>query len=478
MSDSGAHAVQSVPAAAGRDGLFGLVRQALTGKRHDYTALPLRRAIFLLAVPMVLEMITNSIFAVVDIFFVSKLGPDAVAAVALTESMVVLLYAIAAGLGIGVTAVVARRTGEKDADGAARAAAQSILLGFAVAAVVAMVGSILAPQLLAVMGAAPDVGAVGTGYTRVIMGGSVFVFLMFLINSAFRGAGDATVAMRTLWLANGINIVLCPFLIFGLGPFPALGVTGAAIATVIARGSGVLFQLRALAAGRGHLAVRRRHLRPNLETIRSMLRVSRSGIVQILISTTSWIPLVRLMSEFGSAALAGYGIAIRIVTFAILPAWGMANAAATLVGQNLGAGQPERSEQAVWRASFYNLIFLGGVGLVFVVFGRVIVGAFSTDPAVVAYGSTGLRIISAGFLFYAYGMVLTQAFNGAGDTRTPTRINLFCFWLGEIPLAWLLSGPLGMGPTGIYIAVLVAFSSYAVASLLLFRRGTWKSTRV
>jgi len=478
MSDSGAHAVQSVPAAAGKDGLAGLVRAALTGRRHDYTALPLRRAIFLLAVPMVLEMTTQSLFAVADIFWVSKLGPDAVATVALTESMVVLLYAVAAGLGIGVTAVVARRTGEKDPDGAARAAAQSILLGLAVAAGVAMAGTILAPQLLGLMGASPEVVAIGSGYTRVTMAGSLWVFQFFLINAAFRGAGDATIAMRTLLLANAINIVVSPFLIFGWGPFPEFGVTGAAIGTVIARGIGVLYQLRALAAGRGHLAVRRRHMRPDLETIRSILRISRSGIVQVLISTTSWIPLVRLMSEFGSEALAGYGIAIRLVMFAILPAWGMANAAATLVGQNLGAGLPQRSEQAVWRASFYNLIFLGGVGLVFVVFGRVIVSAFSTDPAVVAYGSSGLRIISAGFLFYAYGMVLTQAFNGAGDTRTPTRINVFCFWLGEIPLAWLLSGPLGLGPTGIYIAVLLAFSSYAVVSLILFRRGAWKSIRV
>jgi putative MATE family efflux protein len=427
---------------------------------------------------MVAEMVMESIFAVADIFWVSKLGADAVATVALTESMLVLVYAVAMGLSIGVGAVVARRTGEKDPEGAARAAVQGIVLGLCVALVVAVIGVVFAPQLLALMGASPEVVAIGSGFTRMMLGGSVTVLMLFLINAAFRGAGDATVAMRTLWLANAINIVLGPFLVFGWGPFPQLGVTGAAVATTIGRGVGVLYQLRALAAGRGHLGVRRAHLRVHAETMRGILRISGNAIVQMLIGMTSWVGLIRVVATFGSSALAGYGIAMRIVMFALLPSWGMANAAATLVGQNLGAGHPERSEQAVWRASFYNLVFLGGVGVLFVAFAEPIVRAFSADPEVLAHGTSALRIVSAGFLFYAYGMVITQAFNGAGDTRTPTLINLFCFWLWEIPLAWVLARPLGFGPTGVFVSVLVAFSTCAVVSVALFRRGRWKAVRV
>ncbi len=469
---------EAAESGSGRQSVWALVREALSGGRQDYTTLPLRRAVFLLAVPMVLEMIMESVFAVVDIFWVSKLGADAVATVALTESMLVLVYAVAMGLAIGVGAVVARRTGEKDPEGAARAAVQAIVLGLCVALVVGVTGVLFAPQLLALMGASPEVVAIGSGFTRMMLGGSVTVLMLFLINAAFRGAGDATVAMRTLWLANAINIALGPFLVFGWGPFPQMGVTGAAVATTIGRGVGVLYQLRALAAGRGHLGVRRRHLRIHGETLRGILRISSNAIVQMLIGMTSWVGLIRVVATFGSSALAGYGIAMRIVMFALLPSWGMANAAATLVGQNLGAGHPERSEQAVWRASFYNLVFLGGVGLLFVIFGESIVRAFSTDPAVLAHGTSALRIISAGFLFYAYGMVITQAFNGAGDTRTPTLINLFCFWLWEIPLAWVLAKPLGFGPTGVFVAVLIAFSTCAVVSVTLFRRGGWKTVKV
>lgn len=469
---------EAVEAGSGRESVWALVREALSGARQDYTALPLRRAVFLLAVPMVLEMIMESVFAVVDIFWVSRLGADAVATVTLTESMIVLVYAVAMGLSIGVGAVVARRTGEKDREGAARAAVQAIVLGLCVAVVVGVIGILFAPQLLALMGASPEVIATGSGFTRTMLGGSVTVLMLFLINAAFRGAGDATVAMRTLWLANGVNIALGPFLVFGWGPFPQMGVTGAAVATTIGRGVGVLYQLRALSAGRGHLGVCRRHLRIDGETLRGILRISGNAIVQMLIGMTSWVGLVRVVATFGSTALAGYGIAMRIVIFALLPSWGMANAAATLVGQNLGAGRPERSEQAVWRASFYNLVFLGSIGLLFVIFAEPIVRAFSSDPAVLAHGTHALRIISAGFLFYAYGMVITQAFNGAGDTRTPTLINLFCFWLWEIPLAWVLAGPLGMGPTGVFVAVLIAFSTCAVVSVLLFRRGRWKTVKV
>lgn len=466
------------PPAATQQSLWALVRDAVRGARHDYTQLPLSRAILMLAIPMVLEMIMESVFAVADIFWVSKLGPDAVATVALTESLLVIVYAFAMGLSIGAGAVVARRIGEKDPAGAARAAVQVVLLGVVLAAVVGVCGALFAPQLLSAMGASAEVVAVGTRFTRIMLGGSVTVILLFLINASFRGAGDPTVAMRTLWLANGINIVLGPFLVFGWGPFPELGVTGAAVATTVGRGIGVVYQLRALVAGRGHLVVRREHMALDGAVLRTILRLSGTGIVQVLIATSSWMGLMRVVASFGSTAVAGYGIAIRVVLFALLPSWGMANAAATLVGQNLGAGRPDRAEQAVWRASFYNLVFLGATGLLFVLFGEPIVRGFSPDPAVVAHGSHALRIVSAGFLFYAYGMVVTQAFNGAGDSRTPTLINLFCYWFWEIPLAWLLAKPLGLGPTGVFVAVLVGFSTMAVVSVALFRRGTWKRVAV
>jgi putative MATE family efflux protein len=329
-----------------------------------------------------------------------------------------------------------------------------------------------------VMGGSPAVVAIGARFTRVMLGGSVSVILLFLVNATFRGAGDATIAMRTLWLANGINIVLGPFLVFGWGPFPRLGVAGAAVATTIGRSIGVLYQIRALAAGRGQLAVGRRHLHVDGGVLATIVRLSGTGVFQIFIGTISWVALMRIVASFGSEAVAGYGIAIRIVLFALLPSWGMANAAATLVGQNLGAGRPDRSEQAVWRASLYNLVFLGLAGLLFVLFGEVIVRGFSPDPAVVGYGSRALRIVSAGFPFYAYGMVVTQAFNGAGDTRTPTLINLGCYWLCEIPLAWLLAKPLGLGPTGVFVSVLIGFSMLAVVSVVLFRRGRWKTVRI
>jgi putative MATE family efflux protein len=427
---------------------------------------------------MVLEMAMEAVFAVVDVFWVSKLGPDAIATVMLTESMLIIIYAFAMGLAMGTAAIVARRIGEKDPHGAARAAVQSIALGLGLAVVVGVAGAIFAPRLLALMGASPDVIAIGTRFTRVMLGGSITVILLFLINAAFRGAGDPAISMRTLFLANGINIVLGPLLVFGVGPFPRLGVTGAAIATTIGRGIGVLYQMRALRAGRGHLVVRREHLHVDGGVMAAIARLSGTAIFQAFIGTTSWVALMRIVARFGSVAIGGYGIAIRVVLFALLPSWGMANAAATLVGQNLGAGRPERAEQAVWRAAFYNLVFLGCTGLLFVVFGGAIVGAFSADPTVVAYGSQALRIISAGFLFYAYGMVLTQAFNGAGDTWTPTFINLFVFWLFEIPLAWLLAQPFGFGPTGVFAAVLIGFSTMAIVSVLLFRRGRWKRVQV
>jgi putative MATE family efflux protein len=465
-------AAHDVPEARG--GFFSIVREALRGARHDYTALPLKRAILLLAIPMVAEMLWESLFAVADIFWASKLGPDAAASVILTESMMIIVYSFAMGLSIGGAALVARRIGEKDPNGAARAAVQAILLGVALAVVVGLVGGLAGHKLLAAMGASPEVIATGSGFTRVLVGGCGTVVLLFMINAAFRAAGDPTISMRTLRLANAINMVLGPMLVFGVGPFPRMGVVGAAVATTIGRGVGVLYQVYALRAGRGNLVIRREHLRVDRAIQAAILRMSGTGIFQILIATTSWVGLTMVVTSFGSLAVAGYGIATRVVMFALMPSFGLANAAATLVGQNLGAGRPDRAEKAVWRASLYNLIFLGSIGLVFVVFADVIVSAFNSDPIVVAYGTKALRIISAGFLFYAYGMVVSQSFNGAGDTKTPTLINLFCFWLWEIPLAWVLAKPLGMGPTGVFIAVLAGFSTMAVVSAVLFRRGTWK----
>jgi putative MATE family efflux protein len=461
-----------------RERFWPLVREALGGSRRDLTAMPLRRAILLLAVPMVLEMVMESVFAVADIFWVSKLGADAVAAVGVTESMLTIVYALSMGLAMGVGALVARRIGAKDNDAASRAAVQAIVLGLLIGIAVGVAGIIGAPHLLAAMGASREVQAIGTGYTRVMLGGSVVIVLLFLNNAAFRGAGDAAITMRTLWLANWINILLGPVLVFGLGPAPRLGVTGAALATTIGRGTGVLFQLWSMWRGKGRLVVRREHLGVDVESLRTIFRIARSGIVQMFIGTTSWVVLVRILSVFGSAALAGYTIAIRVVLFALLPSWGLGNAAATLVGQNLGAGNPGRAEQAVWRAAFYNLIFLGTIGVAFVVLGDAIVGLFTSDPATHHDGSLCLRIVAAGFAFYAYGMVVSQAFNGAGDTRTPTWINFGCFWLGEIPLAFFLARVVGLGSVGVYVAIAVAFSAMAVVSVPLFRRGRWKTVNL
>jgi putative MATE family efflux protein len=454
------------------------IRAALAGGHRDYTQERIGRAIVLLAIPMVLEMVMESVFAVVDMFWVSHLGPDAIAIVGVTESIMSVIYAVAIGLSIAAGAVVARRIGEKDGDGAATAAVQVIGLGVVAAAVLGVIGAALAPQLLAVMGAAPAAIAKGRGFTAIMLGGNATVFLLFLINAVFRGAGDAAIAMRTLLLANVLNIVLGPCFIFGWGPFPELGVTGAAVATNIGRGIGVMYQLVSLIRASGQLTVRRRHLRVDRAALGAMVRIAGNGIGQLLINTTSWVGLMYLMTPFGSAAVAGYAVSIRVVVFAILPAFGLANAAATLVGQNLGANQPERAEQAVWTAARYNLYFLGAVGIAFVVLAGPIIGLFPGGAEMQAFGTTALRIIGLGFPFYAYGIVVSSAFNGAGDTRTPTIMNLFCFWLWEIPLAWVLSGPGGLGRDGIVAAIAVAFSTLAVVSVIMFRRGSWKTKKV
>jgi putative MATE family efflux protein len=478
MTDPSAPVPAEAPAAAPPGGFLETVREAVRGSHGDFTEGPIGRAVILLAVPMVLEMALESVFAVVDVFWVAQLGASAVATVGLTESMLALIYALAIGLAMAATAMVARRIGERDRERAARTAVQAIALGFLIGVPLGIAGAFLAPRLLALMGAAPDVVASGSRFTAVMLGGNIVIVLLFLINAIFRGAGDAAVAMRVLWLANAINLVLDPCLIFGLGPFPALGVTGAAVATTTGRGIAVCVQLAALARGTGHLVIRRSHLRLDPATMLALLRLSGSAIVQSLIGTASWIGLVRILSGFGSAALAGYTIAIRIVIFALLPSWGMSNAAATLVGQNLGAKKPDRAERSVYLAGLYNMAFLGVVGLGFFLFPGTLVGLFTADAAVGPVATEGLRIISAGFLFYAWGMVLVQAFNGAGDTWTPTVINFFVFWLWEIPLAYFLAVRLGLGPRGVFLAITVAFSTLAVAGAILFRRGKWKEKKV
>ncbi len=450
-----------------------LLREAVAGTQQDYTEGSLGRAVFLLSVPMILEMAMESVFGILDVFWVGKLGSDAVAAVGITEALLTLVFALALGLSMSTTAMVARRIGEKDRQAAAVTAVQAIGLGL-LAAVPAMLAGIVWPkQLLQLMGASPAVVASGWSYTAWILGGNATILLLFLINAIFRGAGDASVAMRSLWVANAVNLVLDPCLIFGIGPFPALGITGAAIGTTLGRGVGVAYQCHQLWRG-GRVNVEPAHVRLDVEVMMRLLRVSVGGIVQFLIATASWLALVRLLTPFGSAALAGYTIALRIIVVAILPSWGMCNAAATLVGQNLGAGKPERAERSVWLTGLYNMVFLCGVAVAFIVFAEDLIGFFTTDPAVRALGADCLRIVSYGYGFYAWGMVMVQAFNGAGDTTTPTWINFFCYWLFQIPLAWGLARGLELGPNGVYFAITVAESLIALVGIHYFRKGRWK----
>ncbi|PWT93734.1 MAG: MATE family efflux transporter [Acidobacteria bacterium] len=454
------------------------VKEAIRGAHHDYTEVSLSRAVLLLAVPMVLETMMESVFAVVDIFWVSHLGASAIATVGLTEAMITILYAVAFGLCMGATATVARRIGEKNPDAAALTAVQAILMALAFAIPIGIVGGVLAPQLLTWMGASNEVIERGTGYTRIMLAGNATIFLLYLINAIFRGAGDAAIAMRVLWLANWINILLGPCFIFGLGPFPKLGVTGAAIATNIGRGSGVLFQLYKLSRKDGRIKIGKHHLRVDTGIMKNILGISGIGIFQSLIGMTSWIGLIRILSSFGSVAVAGYTVGIRIIIFALLPSWGLSNAAATLVGQNLGAQKPDRAEKSVWITCRHNFVFLGIIGTLFLVFAPFLISIFTKDPAVAQFGIQCLRIVSCGFLFYAYGMVVTQAFNGAGDTWTPTFINVFCFWLCEIPLGYFLSRHAGWGPSGVFFAITFAFSLLAVISVVIFRKGRWKLRKV
>jgi len=463
------------PAAAPADGgLWSTLKEAVRGSHRDFTAGSLPRSIVLLAVPMMLELVMESVFAVVDVFVVSRIGPDAVATVGLTESLLVVVEAVAIGVSIGAMALVARRVGEKDTERAATTAVQAIGLALVLAAPVMLTGILLAPQLLALMGGSPWVLRYGVHYMEVMMASTVSITLLFLINAIFRGAGDAAVAMRVLWLANGINCVLAPCLVLGLGPFPRLGVLGAAVATSIGRTTGVAYQFWRLSRPDGRITIRRRHLHPEWETILRVLRLSGPATVQMLVFMVSWVALVRILSSFGSGVLAGYTIAIRVVLFALLPSSGLASAAATLVGQNLGAKKPERAERSVWLAAGINAGFLTLVGLLLLVFAPQLIHLFSADRVVSEVGVSCLRIVSLGFGFYGVGMVVSQSLNGAGDTRTPTLISFGCFWVLELPLAWGLSHGLGLGPKGAFVALLTAFCAVAVTSTLVFRTGRWK----
>jgi len=451
---------------------------AIRGTDIDYTTAPLSRAIFFLAIPMVLEMVMESVFVLVDIFFVAKLGSDAVAAVGLTESVITTVYAIAVGLTMAITAMVARRIGEKDPDQAAHTAVQAIYIGIAISIPISVIGVFFSKDILHLMGGSDSLIQTGSGYTLILLASNVTIMLLFVINAVFRGAGDVILAMRSLWLANSINIVLDPCLIFGLGPFPELGVTGAAVATTIGRGLGVVFQLWILFRGHSRIKIQCKHLSLDIPIISRLLRVSLGGILQYLIGTASWIGLVRIIALFGSSVIAGYTIAIRIISFTFLPSWGIANAASTLVGQNLGARNHERAEKAVWKIASINLIFLAGVSLILVLIPQILVQIFTDDGEIIPYAADCLFYIAICYPFLAYGLVLVQAFNGAGDTYTPTFINFFCYWLFQIPFAYFLAVQLDQEAKGVFIAIAAAESLIALVAILVFRRGKWKQKKI
>ena len=476
MNPDASHDPSSTPAPP--PSLWAGLRAALRGTSADYTTIPLRRAVFLLAVPMVLELVLESTFAVVDIWFVARLGASAVATVGLTETYLFLLYAMAMGLAMAVTAVVARRIGEHKGDEAAVSAVQSIWIALLTSLPFAIAGIVFARDLLRLMGADAWTLEHGYGYMQWMLGSNVVILLLFVINAIFRGAGDAAIAMRVLWVANGLNIVLDPLLIFGLGPVPALGIEGAAIATSIGRGAGVLMQLWLLFRGGRHIRVLRHHLAWHGAILRNIVRTALGGVGQMIVGMTSWIFLMRILASIGSEAVAGATIALRLLMFTMMPAWGMSNAAATLVGQNLGAGEPARAEAAVWHIGWYKMGYLLAVSVLFFLFPKELVGLFSSDAAVIATGATWLRILSYSFFVYGWWMVSVQAFNGAGDTVTPTRINLVFFWAIQIPLAWLLALRLGWQAEGVFWAVFFSETSVGLFTLWLFTRGGWKTAKV
>jgi len=458
--------------------LFFYFKESLSGKEHDFTSGSIKKAIFMLSIPMILEMLMESIFALVDIIFVSQVSVNAVATIGLTESVITLVYAVAIGLSMAATAIVARRIGEKDVVGANQAAVQVIILGILIAIIIGIIGILYAKEILALMGAEPDLIEEGYGYTQILMGGNITIMLLFLINAVFRGAGNASIAMWTLVLSNGLNIILDPIFIFGFGPVPAYGVEGAAIATTIGRGTAVVFQLFILFYGLGKLKIKVKDIVLRWAIMLNLMRVSLGGIGQFLIATSSWVFLVRIISEFGSEVLAGYTIALRVMMFTFMPSWGMSNAAATLVGQNLGAKKPDRAEKSVWKTGKYNAIFMAIVSVVYLLFANEILRWFSDELEVIKYGALCLQVIAAGYVFYAYGMVVIQSFNGAGDTKTPTYINFVCFWLFQLPFAYFMAITLDFGPIGVFLAIVVAEALIAVIGIILFKKGKWKSTVV
>lgn len=460
---------------------FSLFKQSLRGGEYDYTQGSIRTAIVLLAVPMILELSLESVFAVVDMYFVGHLpnSKNAIATVGLTESVVTIIYSIAIGLSTAATAMIARRTGEKDPDAAAHAGAQSILISLSITIIISITGIVFAPGILKIMGATPEVVKEGTFFTRIMLGGSVVIILLFLINGIFRGAGNAAIAMRSLWIASLINIFLCPMLIYGYGPFPELGLKGAAIATTIGRGIGVVYQCYYLFKGNKTFKIKLSHFKWDWPVAKTLLRIAWPATFQFIIASGSWIVLTQLVAKTGSTdASAGYQVAIRNVVFFILPAWGLSNAAATLVGQNLGAKRPDRAEQSVLLTAKYNAIFMSGVMLLFVFFASPIIQIFTKEPEVQRIGAMALRIIGTGYIFYGIAMVMIQALNGAGDTRTPTIINLACFWFFQIPLAYLLAKGFDMGPTGAFISIPVAETAIAIAAWFIFKKGKWKKVKV
>lgn len=460
---------------------FSLLKQSLRGDQQDYTTGSIRKAVFLLSIPMILEMGMESVFAVVDLYFVGHLpnSSHAIQTVGLTESVLTIVYSLAIGISMAATAMVARRIGEKDPEAAAVAGIQSLVVALIVTIIITVLGFVFAADILRLMGAQPETIRMGTTYTKIMMGGSLVIMLLFLINGIFRGAGDASMAMKSLWLANICNIILCPLLIRGIGPFPELGLTGAAVATTIGRGIGVIYQVYHLFSGKLMIKFRKDHLKFDWPIIRSLVGIASPGTIQFIIGSCSWIFLARLVATTGQDdASAGYQTAIRIVIFFILPAWGMSNAAATLVGQNLGAKQPERAEKSVIKTATYAAIFMALVSLLFLFGAEWIVSVFTQQPEVVKYAVTALRIISVGYVFYGIGMVMINAFNGAGDTWTPTYINFAGFWLFQIPLAYLLAKTFGLGPLGVFIAIPVAETAITVASIILFRRGKWKLVKI
>jgi len=458
--------------------MLNLFRLGLAGGKANILEGDLNRAIILLAIPMTLEMVMESLFAVVDIFFVSRISVNAIAVVGLTESMLTITYSLGFGVAMGTTAMVARRVGEKNTTGASVSAVQAIYLGVIASLPIMAAGMFFAEDLLRLMGATEAVIVEGVGYTKLIYGSNLIIILLFLINGIFRGAGDAALAMRSLWISNGINIILDPILILGIGPFPEMGIEGAATATIIGRTTGVCYQVYHLYKGKGIIKIHKENWHLKINVVFRLIKLSAGVTAQFIIASASWIFLMRIISTFGSTALAGYTVAIRVVMFTILPAWGISNAAATMVGQNLGANQPERAEKSVWRTGYYNVVFMGFVMIIFLLFSNNIAAFFVNEKEVIAHAAQCLDIIALGYLFYAFGMVLVQSFNGAGDTRTPTIMNFFIFWMMQIPLAYLLAIQFSIESAGVYWAIVISESTFTIVGYFLFKRGRWKTVKV